>query len=513
MCTGRTRVPTANYHHLRPGRWSVAASSSLDSAIGLVVDGETIPGEAGTYPVTNPVRSSEVVLDAPSGSPAQLDAAVAAARRSQPAWAALEAAERAEIVVKAAQAAGLWAEQADTARLLTREHGKMLWESLFDSGTIGGMAGAFAPLALGALETNDIFAESGRSTSVRHVPYGVVACLLPFNWPVSVLGNKILPALLAGNSVLVKAPPTCPGAVLQVARALAENLPPGVVNALNGPNAELGERIVTHPGIDMISFTGGVRTGSMVMSGASGALTPVVLELGGNDPAIIASDVEIDEQLAQKLIDAAFITSGQVCMAIKRLYVPSKALPTMVEALVDRVGSHVVGDGLEPEVTMGPVHRPEARDRVEEMVAEAKSLGAQVHRPARVREEDVGSGGYLVSPAIVEGAPDKARIVCEEQFAPALPVLGYESLDEAVVRANDSEYGLCASIWTSDDELASQVIERLEAGTVFVNAHGTSAMDHRAPFGGWKSSGFGVELGPEGMSAFTHPKTVLRFPG
>jgi acyl-CoA reductase-like NAD-dependent aldehyde dehydrogenase len=199
-------------------------------------------------------------------------------------------------------------------------------------------------------------------------------------------------------------------------------------------------------------------------------------------------------------------------MAIKRLYVPEAKVRAMVDALVARVGAEVVGDGLAPEVTMGPVHRPAARDRVEAMLDEATGRGATVHRPARLRDDDVAAGGYLVSPAIVEGAPDDAQIVCEEQFAPALPVLGYRDIDDAMRRANDSPYGLCASIWTADTALAADAARRFEAGTVFVNNHGTAAMDHRAPFGGWKQSGYGLELGPEGMLAFTRPKTVLEFP-
>jgi acyl-CoA reductase-like NAD-dependent aldehyde dehydrogenase len=146
------------------------------------------------------------------------------------------------------------------------------------------------------------------------------------------------------------------------------------------------------------------------------------------------------------------------------------------------------------------------------MIADALARGATVHRPARVRDEDAGNGGYLVSPAVVVGAPDDASIVCDEQFAPALPVLGYRDIDDAVARANDTEFGLCASVWTADAELAGDVAGRLEAGTVFVNGHGTSVMDHRAPFGGWKQSGFGLELGPEGMAAFTRPKTILELP-
>jgi acyl-CoA reductase-like NAD-dependent aldehyde dehydrogenase len=484
----------------------------VGDTIGLVIDGEVESGEAGTYPVTNPVRPAEVVLDGPSASSAQVDRAVAAARRAAPAWAALSHEERAEMVGKAAAAAGAVVASSDLARLLTREHGKVLWEAQFDAGTIGGMAGAFAPLAADALAARSMTSGGGRSTTVEYIPYGVVAAVLPFNWPVSVLGNKLLPALLTGNTVVVKAPPTCPGAVLAVAAAMAEALPPGVVNAVNGPGSELGRALVAHPGVDMVSFTGGIPTGRAVMAGASDELTPVVLELGGNDAAIIAPDVDIDAALAAKLVEAAFITSGQVCMAIKRLYVPEDKVAVMVEALIDRVGTEVIGDGLADEVTMGPVHLPQARDRVEAMLAQAEAAGARVHRPARVRQEDAGSGGYLVSPAIVEGASDDAAIVADEQFAPALPVLGYRTLDEVVTRVNATPFGLCASIWTADEAVADDMVARLQAGTVFVNAHGTSAMDYRAPFGGWKQSGYGVELGPEGMRAFTRPRTVLRFP-
>ncbi len=482
----------------------------MGETIGLVIDGVVVAGADPPYAVHNPARPAEVVFDAPSASADQLDAAVAGARRAQPAWAALHGKERFDLVRRAAAAAGAAVEAGDLARLLTREHGKVLWEAAFDAGTIGGMAEAFAPLAAEALEGRHLPGR-GRSTRVVAEPHGTVAAILPFNWPVSVLGNKILPALFMGNTVVVKAPPTCPGAVLAVAAAMARALPPGVVNAVNGPGPELGRALVAHPGVDMVSFTGGVPAGRSVMEAAAGGLTPVVLELGGNDPALVAPDVEIDEALAEKIFGATFITTGQVCMAVKRLYVPRAKVPAMVEALVDRVGREVVGDGLAEEVTMGPIHRHSDRRRVEAMLSQAEADGATVHRPGRIRDEDVAGGGYFVSPAIVEKAPETTPIVAEEQFGPALPVLGYDTLEQALARANDTAYGLCASVWTGDGELATSLSRRLEAGTVFVNNHGTSAMDHRAPFGGWKHSGFGVELGPEGMLAFTRSRTILAF--
>jgi acyl-CoA reductase-like NAD-dependent aldehyde dehydrogenase len=481
-------------------------ADDLAAHVGLVIGGAVEPGAAGTYPVTNPARPSEVVLDAPAASPAQLDRAVEVARWSFPGWAALSAEDRAAAVIAAAAAGVAAVERDDLARLLTREHGKVYWEAQFDAGTMGAMATGFAPMAAEAL--------AGRlhqtGTRVEWVPHGVVGAILPFNWPVSVMANKVLPALLTGNTIVVKAPPSCPGTVLRVAAAMAECLPPGVLNVVNGPDAALGAALVGHPGVDMVSFTGGAPTGQAVMATAAGVTRPVVLELGGNDAAILAPDVRVNAALAGRLFDAAFVTSGQVCMAVKRLYLHRDRLDEAVEALVDRLSSEVVGDGLAEGVTMGPVHLPASRDRVEAFVAEAERGGAKVHRPGRVRPEDADAGGYLVSPALVEAPDPGARIVREEQFAPALPVLPYDDLDEAVASANDSRFGLCASIWSNDETLSAGVASRLEAGTVFVNTHGLSAIDMHAPMGGWKQSGFGVELGPEGMQAFARQRVVVR---
>ncbi len=480
------------------------------NGVGLLIDGDVVAGGDGTYPVTNPARPAEVVFDAPSTSPAQLDLAVGAARRSQPAWAALTFAERAARVVAAAEAGVAAVEAQDLARLLTREHGKTRLEAIFDTATMGGMAAAFAPVVAQALAAREL---SAGATRVEWVPHGVVAAVLPFNWPVSVMANKILPALLAGDTVVVKAPPTCPGAVLLVAAAMAGELPPGVLNVVNGPGAALGAALVAHPGVDMVSFTGGVATGQAVMAAAAATTRPVVLELGGNDPAILAPDVVADLTLADRIVEAAFVTSGQVCMAVKRLYVQRDRLDETVAALAERLANEVVGNGLAEEVTMGPVHTAAGRDRVEVMVAEAAAAGATVLRPGRIRAEDEGSQGYFVSPALVVAPPPDSSIVRQEQFAPALPVIPYDDLSEAIDAANDTSFGLCASVWSNDDALASDVASRLSAGTVFENAHGISAIDMYAPMGGWKESGFGVELGPEGMQAFARPRVRVRRSG
>jgi len=480
------------------------------TGVGLLIDGDVVPGDEGTYPVTNPARPAETVLRAPATSPAQLDRAVEAARRSQASWAALGADERAATVIAAAEAGVAAVEAGDLARLLTREHGKTHIEAVFDTATMAGMAAAFAPLVAEALAAREV---SSGATRIEWVPHGVVAAILPFNWPVSVMANKVLPALLAGDTVVVKAPPTCPGTVLRVAAAMSAVLPPGVLNVVNGPDAALGAALVGHPGVDMVSFTGGVGTGQAVMAAAAATTRPVVLELGGNDAAILAPDVAADRPLADRIVEAAFVTSGQVCMAIKRLYVHRDRMDEMVEALADRLATEVVGDGLAEEVTMGPVHTASARDRVEAMVAAAGAAGAGVLRPGGVRGEDAGSGGYFVSPALVVAPPPDSGIVRQEQFAPALPVIPYDDIGAAVEAANDTGFGLCASVWSNDEALAAEVASRLSAGTVFVNTHGISAIDMYAPMGGWKQSGFGVELGAEGMQAFAHQRVRVRRPG
>jgi acyl-CoA reductase-like NAD-dependent aldehyde dehydrogenase len=478
--------------------------------VGLVIAGEVEAGGAGRYAVTNPARPAEIVLEAPATSPAQLDRAVAAARLSQPAWAAFSAEERAVRLLAAAQAGVAAVEAGDLARLLTREHGKTYVESIFDTATMVGMAAAFAPVVADALAPREV---SAGSTRIEWVPHGVVAAILPFNWPVSVMANKALPALLAGNTVVVKAPPTCPATVLLVAAAMAEALPLGVLSVVNGPDAALGAALVGHPGVDMVSFTGGVSTGQAVMATAARTTRPVVLELGGNDPAILGPDVMVDAVLANSLVEAAFVTSGQVCMAVKRLYVHRDQLEAMVDALAERLAAEVVGDGLADGVTMGPVHTAAARDRVEALVVRAEGDGATVIRPGRLRAEDADSGGYFVSPALVVSPDSDSGIVREEQFAPALPIIPYDNVADAVAEANDSTFALCASVWTNDDVLASDVAGQLQAGTVFVNAHGLSAVDMYAPMGGWKQSGFGVELGSEGMQAFARQRVHVRRPG
>lgn len=473
--------------------------STSGSRIALAVAGKQVAGDAGTYPVHDPGRPAEVALEAPWSSLEQVDRAVVAAAAAAPAWAATPLAERAAQLIAAAEVATEAAASADLASLLTRENGKVLAEAQFELAMPAAIAATFADLATGALADRD--GAGGGQIVAR--PYGVVAALLPFNWPVSVLISKVSPALLAGNTIVVKPPPTCPGAALAVAAAMASALPPGVVNTVNGPGIDVGEALINHPLVAMITLTGGSRTGRAVMRAAAERLIPVHLELGGNDPAIVAPDVEPDETLAGALLAAAFGSSGQVCMAIKRLYVPAERLDDFVEALIEQAAATVTGYGLDPTATLGPVHTAAAAQRAESLLDALAGCGAGVHRPGRLAVGAAEAGGYYVSPAIVAAPPPDAAVVVDEQFAPLLPVLGYHELDDAVAAANASSYGLAASVWSADDELATAVGCRLEAGTVFRNSHGPGALDPRFSFGGWKESGIGREFGVDGVLAYT----------
>lgn len=469
----------------------------------LCVDGCTVHGTAGTYPVFDPGRPGQAVLDAPWSSVDQVDAAVRAAAGAGPAWAARPLAERADLVVAAAAAGEALATDAGLAPVLTRENGKILAEAQLELALPVAIAATFAELADGAL-TDEQFG-AGR---VRALPHGVVAALIPFNWPVSVLLSKVVPALLAGNTVVAKPPPTCPGVTLAFAAAMAGALPPGVLNTVNGPGIDVGDALIRHPLVAMITLTGGSATGRAVMGAAADRLVPVLLELGGNDAAVVAPDVEPDEHLAQQLLDAALGTSGQVCLALKRLYVPEDRLDAYVELLVDRAAHTVTGHGLEPATTIGPLHTQAAARRAEALLDEAAASGGRVHRPGKVALSLAETGGNFVAPAVVAAPARTAALVTEEQFAPLVPVLGYRDLDDAVAAANDCRYALGASVWSGDDALATELRGRFEAGTTFHNCHGPGGLDPRLPFGGWKASGIGREFGADGVLAYTRRQAV-----
>ncbi|VBA52212.1 aldehyde dehydrogenase family protein [Mycobacterium pseudokansasii] len=477
----------------------------------LTIGGEPQPGAAGTYPVHNPARPAEIVGHAPAADRAQLDAAVSAARRAAPAWRALGVAERVAALTSAATTAAQQLAARDGARLYTREHGKVLGEANFEISTGPGLAALIGSMAAAALAPEQLDPRSAYPRLQRE-PFGVAALVLPFNWPLALTMTKLTSALTAGNTAVVKVPPTCPLAALELAGALAAALPPGVVNVLAGPGSDLAQALVTHPGIDLISLTGGVATGRAVMAAAAVRLTPVLLELGGNDAAIIAPDLAVSDELVERLVTATYTTGGQVCMAIKRLYAPVDRAGELAEAVLARCEREVVGDGLAEETTLGPLHTAAGRNRVTALVGDAEARGASVRTAGRIREADADAAGYFVLPTVVTDLVPDSALATQEQFGPVLPIFGYDDLDDAVTAANATEFGLTASVWTGDDALADRVASQLVAGTVSVNCHGLAAQDPRLPFGGCGQSGIGREFGIEGIRAFTQARAFVRHP-
>ncbi len=475
----------------------------------LIVDGESRPAADGrTYEVRNPARPSEVVGRAAAGSREDARAAVEAAHRAFPAWAALSFQERAAYLVKVAEHLADDADEVDErVRLLTREHGKILKESRMEITRLGDRFHYCASLAE-RLAADERLSGPPFDTIITHQPRGVAALITPWNWPLSILGAKLPQALIAGNTVVIKLARSASLAPARTVRRIAEALPPGVVNLVTGSGSEVGEELLTHPLVSKVNFTGGIDTGRHVMAAVAPTLKHVTLELGGNDPALVLEDADLDEGALRRMVLGTFLTSGQVCMALKRLLVHQSRYRELVDGFSAIVDEYVVGDGLDPQVTMGPLNNQKQLDVVRALVADARDRGADVRELGQVADDATFEEGYFHRPTIVTGADPSFEVVSCEQFGPVVPILPFADEDEAVRMANDSEFGLCSSVWTRDPERAVAVARRLQAGYTYLNAHGPMAQDGRAPFGGFKQSGFGRNLGFEGVLEFMEPHSI-----
>jgi aldehyde dehydrogenase len=476
---------------------TLAQLSSLDAE--CLVAGQW-EGSAERDTVVNPGDLSDVVGTAPRLDAAAVDRAVRYAAKVQPEWARRSAVERAAAVVAAAEAA---AAVPGLAELLTREQGKTIAEAREEVAGMGVFAGFYAGKAA-RLDAGELRTDlPGLRAHIYSEPVGVVAIITPFNWPLGLTTSKMFPALIAGNAVVIKPAPSTPLAVITAIRAMAEVLPKGLLSVVTG-GLEVPEALVTHPLVRMVSFTGSTRTGGLVAASAGRTLKNVHLELGGNDPALLLEDMVLTPELFRTLVGVAFITTGQVCFALKRLYVPHSMVEDVVSGLGEVMSQFQVGPGLDPNTTMGPLHNKAQRDVVSGMLAEASERGTV--RAFGTMTVDPDSGWYL-RPVIATGLDESSALVAEEQFGPALPVIGYDDVDDAVARANSTEYGLTASIWSPDVERAVGVARRLQAGQKTVNSHGfTGSLE--APFGGVKQSGVGRELGFEGLLAYTDQQVV-----
>jgi acyl-CoA reductase-like NAD-dependent aldehyde dehydrogenase len=353
-------------------------------------------------------------------------------------------------------------------------------------------------------------AANGR-TFVLSCPYGVVVSIVPWNSPDVLAFTQIVAALLAGNCVVLKPPESCPLTLTQSARMFAAELPPGAINVVTSLPSEIGDALTTHPDVRKIGFTGSIPSARHIMSNAAQSIKGLTLELGGNDPAVILDDAEFDAPALSRMLNATFMMSGQVCMAIKRIYVPAKRSGEFLDKFGKAVDSIVVGDGLEPSVTMGPLHSQKARTRADGLVQDAVRRGAGVKPMGRIDSVTTFANGYFMRPTVVTAIADDAPLMAEEQFCPAIPVATYDTLEEAIARANDTQFGLGASVWGRDTEKALDVARQVEAGQVWVNTHGVLAINHLAPYGGVKQSGIGRKSGIEGILEYVQSQTITTY--
>ena len=457
--------------------------------------------------IADPARPGIVVGYAAAATAQDAADAVAAAKAAYPAWAALAPQQRAEKMLAAL--AGLAENRDDDAALLSQENGKVRMESWVDSLVLelrwklalGHAAEVSASKVLppipGAIPVQ---------TTVAYQPLGVVTIIVPFNWPVAILGAALPQALLAGNAVIVKPPLTAPLATTRIVERIARQLPPGVLNVVTGPDANMSA-LVRNPDVAKVCFTGSVNGGRKIMELASASLTRVTLELGGNDAAIFLEDAIIDDTHLDRLFAAIYDTTGQICMNAKRLYVHRSRMDEVVKGLAARLAKVKLGSGLDQGTTMGPLHSPAQKTFVDSLIREAKDSGAQVLEFGELPGGDL-KGGNFVRPAIVVNPDPKLRVVTEEQFGPVIPVLPFDTEEQAIGMANDSWAGLAGSVWTANPKAADRVANQLVCGYVWVNDHGATRLDLRAPFGGMKASGIGREQGIEGIRAFQDTRSV-----
>lgn len=470
----------------------------------LIINGKERYTE-DTLEVFDPAYAGRLVGTASAASASEATEAVSAAHDAWPAWAAVAPSDRVKIVLAALeQLTGDLDERTD---ILVRENGKVRFECGIDLQVFVGRFHQAAEYA-GILDEPERLAGPPFETTISHLSLGVVTIIIPFNWPLAILAASLPYALMAGNTVIVKPPPTTPLSVVRTLQHVAASLPPGVLNVVTGRDAEVGPALIEDARVKKICFTGSVNGGRQIMRMATTNLTRVTLELGGNDPAIVLDDAELDEAAFGRLSMGAFLTTGQVCMAMKRLYVPRRRFDEVVDGIRAAMAETCVGPGLSEGVTMGPLNTARQRDFVAELCDEARSAGAEVVEMGHFADGiDAASGNYLLPSLVLHPARD-ARIVTEEQFGPALPIIAYDDEEDAIAQANDTWSGLCSSVWSRDGDHGAAVAARLRTGVTFYNNHNAPAVDERAPFGGFNQSGIGRELGQEGLLEFCETHVV-----
>ncbi len=462
----------------------------------LLIGGEHV-ATSHHAPVANP-SSGDVVGYMPLGSEADLDRAVAAATEAFKIWSQVSNEERASACRAVAEKINEHAEE--LAQILTREQGKPL-NGLGSRFEIGGALAWTRHTAELDLPVEVLQDDNEGRVELHRKPIGVVGSITPWNWPVMIACWHIVPAVRAGNTVVIKPSPLTPLSTIRLVEIMNEVLPPGVVNIITGEN-NIGAALSAHPGIAKMTFTGSTETGKKVMASAVATLKRLTLELGGNDAGIVLPDAD-PKAIVEGLFWGAFINNGQTCAALKRLYVHDSIYEEVCRGLADYASKIAVGDGLDETSILGPIQNEMQFNKVRELVDDARANGGRILTGGAPMDRP----GYFYPITLVADVDHGVRLVDEEQFGPALPIIRYSNVDEVIARANQNPAGLGGSVWSADAQKAKRYAMQLECGSVWINKHGT--IQPNAPFGGVKQSGMGVEFGAEGLKEFTTIQTVL----
>ena len=474
----------------------------------MIIGGDRVASSGGaTEDVKNPA-TGEVVDSVPKGTASDANQAVEAASRALPAWADTPFSKRAEILYKLEHL--IHEREKDLAALLTREQGKPLKESVLEMRRFAHTIEHYAGLGKNVRGGHVPLLDKGRYGMILKRPIGVCASIVPWNFPVSLMGNKIGPALLAGNTVVVKPATTTPLTVIEVIKLFLEaGLPPGVLNVVTGPGGTVGEALIKHPAVRKIGFTGATDTGRKVMAMAAEQIKRVTLELGGSDPMIVCDDALLDAAVSAAAV-GRFFNCGQACLAVKRLYLFESIYDVFIARLVERVKKLKLGNGMNADTRLGPLHTDGQRKEVDEQVQDALKGGARALAGGKRPDGgDFGRGNFY-EPTLLVDVPEDARVATEEVFGPALPIFMVKSLDEAIEKANRSIYGLGSSVWTRDLARANHAAEKLEAGYTWINS--AQIIFDELPFGGVKQSGLGKEHGSEALDYYMETKSVVVTP-
>jgi succinate-semialdehyde dehydrogenase/glutarate-semialdehyde dehydrogenase len=479
----------------------------------MLIGGEPCDSVSGnTYEVHNPA-TGEVVDSVPKGTAQDVQQAIDAATTAfQGEWADVAPEDRGALLFNACER--IKEHAGEIAQLLTTEQGKTLFEANleihhlihgleFYAGLASKVRGSYVPLP-----------QKGAHGLVVRQPIGVCGAIVPWNFPLTLMGTKLGPAVAAGNTIIVKPASTTPLATLKTIELIQQatyadgkkTLPPGVVNVVTGPGGEVGEELLRNPGVPRIAFTGSTHVGRHVMEVAGPAIKRVTLELGGSDPMIVCDDADVEN--AAKMADVGrFFNCGQMCLGVKRLFVHDSVYDAFMAGLRGALEKKTVGPGTSKASRMGPLHLEYQRGEIEEQVEDARARGATVLVGGSRPNGQETANGFFYLPTVIENPPQDARVVREEVFGPVLPVFRFSDLDEAIDKANDSMYGLGSSVWTSDLVKTHRAIDKLQAGNVWVNSlhYGYDEL----PFGGVKASGIGREHGPEALDYYLEPKGVV----